>query len=246
MMSVLGLPGRPPRDQLSLCGVVITGEPGAATKAYRHDYNLLLPQIVSPVALPSTALGCLQQSSLTSHLFIQQQLTYQLSHSVSVCSNTTVTTTVPPSTLNWRNVLDCWTSHGDFPTIVISLVPSRSVTWGSVSRSEMFSVVVVAPYKANVSDNLRSDVVLGVSLVSAWCVCRCNQNQEILSNISQQHKALPARLGSSIWTPSVALILFKSGALLGTLLHYSGSPGTRHSTSLSSILSSWTHCMYMV
>ena len=51
MMSVLGLPGRPPRDQLSLCGVVITGEPGAATKAYRHDYNLLLPQIVSPVAL---------------------------------------------------------------------------------------------------------------------------------------------------------------------------------------------------
>ena len=99
MMSVLGLPGRPPRDQLSLCGVVITGEPEAATEAYRHDYNLLLPQIVSPVALPSTALGCLQQSSLTSHLFIQQQLTYQLSHSVSVCSNTTVTTTVPPRTL---------------------------------------------------------------------------------------------------------------------------------------------------
>ena len=51
MMSVLGLPGRPPRDQLSLCGAAITGLPGAASKAYRHDYNLLLPQIVSPVAL---------------------------------------------------------------------------------------------------------------------------------------------------------------------------------------------------
>ena len=86
MMSVLGLPGRPPgppRDQLSLCGVVITGEPGAASKAYRHDYNLLLPQIVSPVALPYSALGCLQQSRLTSHLFIQQQLTYKLSQFVS-------------------------------------------------------------------------------------------------------------------------------------------------------------------
>ena len=71
MMSVLGLPGRPPRDQLSLCGVVITGEPGAATKAYRHDYNLLLPQIVSPVALADLPPATL----LTSHLFIQQQLT---------------------------------------------------------------------------------------------------------------------------------------------------------------------------
>ena len=55
MMSVLGLAGRPPRGQLSLCGVVITGELRAATKAYRHDYNLLLPQIVSPVALLSSA-----------------------------------------------------------------------------------------------------------------------------------------------------------------------------------------------
>ena len=33
MMSVLGLAGRPPRGQLSLCGVVITGELRAATKA---------------------------------------------------------------------------------------------------------------------------------------------------------------------------------------------------------------------
>ena len=39
-----------------------------------------------------------------------------------------------------------------------------------MSPSEMFSVVVEAPYKANVSDNLGSDVVLGVSLVSAWCL----------------------------------------------------------------------------
>ena len=69
MMSVLGLPGRPggpPRDQLSLCGVAITGEPGAASQAYRHDYNLLLPQIVSPVALLGLPLAI---SRLTSHLF---------------------------------------------------------------------------------------------------------------------------------------------------------------------------------
>ena len=74
MMSVLGLPGRPPRDQLSLCGAAITGLPGAASKAYRHDYNLLLPQIVSPVALADLPPAI---SRLTSHLFIQQQLTYQ-------------------------------------------------------------------------------------------------------------------------------------------------------------------------
>ena len=105
-----------------------------------------------------------------------------------------------------------WT---DSPTILLSVVQNSAL----VSRSEMFSVVVEAPYKANVSDNLGSGVVLGVT---AWClpgVCRCNQNQEILSNISQQHKALPARLGSSIWTPSVALILFKSESLLPTLSH---------------------------
>ena len=65
---------------------VITGEPGAATEAYRHDYNSLLPQIVSPVA--SSGLSRLQQSHLTSHLFIEeQQLTYQCSvHHLTQCS----------------------------------------------------------------------------------------------------------------------------------------------------------------
>ena len=55
-----------------------------------------------------------------------------------------------------------WT---DSPTILLSAELCLLV-----SRSEMFSVVVEAPYKANVSDNLGSDVVLGVSLVSAWCL----------------------------------------------------------------------------
>ena len=39
-----------------------------------------------------------------------------------------------------------------------------------LNTSEMFSAVVGAPYKANVTDNLRADVVLGVSLMSGWCL----------------------------------------------------------------------------
>ena len=46
--------------------MAITGEPRAASQAYRHDYNLLLPQIVSPVALLGLPLAI---SRLTSHLF---------------------------------------------------------------------------------------------------------------------------------------------------------------------------------
>ena len=138
MMSVLGLPGRPPREQLSLCGAVITGEPGAATKAYRHDYNLLLPQIVSPVALPWSASS--NPADLTPFYTTTTYLAV-----VTVISHTAMVAS------------QCSGEH------------CRHIRL-EVSRSEMFSVVVGAPYKANVSDNLGSDVVPSVSLVSARCL----------------------------------------------------------------------------
>ena len=53
---------------------------------------------------------------------------------------------------------------------MLSGLENIAVTSDCVSRSEMFRAVVEAPYKANVSDNLLSDVVPGVSLVSAWCL----------------------------------------------------------------------------
>ena len=86
---------------------------------------------------------------------------------------------------------------------MLSGLENIAVTSDCVSRSEMFRAVVEAPYKANVSDNLGSDVVLGVT---AWClpgVCRCNQNQEILSNISHNTKLCPAaweaQSGRPVW-----------------------------------------------
>ena len=62
----------------------------------------------------------------------------------------------------------------------------------------MFSVGVRAPYKANVSDNPWPDVVPGVFVGVI-------KTKKYFPIFHSQHKALPARLGSSIWTPSVAL-----------------------------------------
>ena len=67
----------------------------------------------------------------------------------------------------------------------------------------MFSVVSEAPYKANVSDNLGSDVVLGVSLVSGWVFVGAIKTKKYFPIFHSNTKLCPAawevQSGRPVW-----------------------------------------------